>query len=93
MHFAAVISAMGLRVYANKEREILILPTLMHYVCLMPVDQTHRSYASKTILMPDLQIPKICSSTHEQKFNSVSQKYSKNALRVDLMSKLYHNIK
>ena len=43
MHFAAVISAMGLRVYANKEREILILPTVMHYVCLAPVDQTHRS--------------------------------------------------
>ena len=52
MHFAAVIIAMGLRVYTNKEREILILPTLMHYVCLTPVDQTHRSYASKTILMP-----------------------------------------
>ena len=93
MHFAAVISAMGLRVYANKEREILILPTLMHYVCLTRVDQTHRSYASKTILMPDLQIPTICSSTHERKFNSVSQKYSKNAIHVDLMSKLYHNIK
>ena len=70
MHFAAVISAMGLRVHANKEREILILPTLMHYVCLMPVDQTHRSYASKTILMPDLQIPKICSSQHMNK-NSI----------------------
>ena len=66
MHFAAVISAMGLRVYANKEREILILLTLMHYVCLMPVDQTHRSYASKTILMPDLQIQTICSSTHNE---------------------------
>lgn len=52
MHFAVVISAMGLRVYANKEREILILPALMHYVCLTPVDQTHQSYASKTILMP-----------------------------------------
>ena len=90
MHFAVVIS---LRVYANKEREIVILPSLMHYVCLTPVDQTHRSYASKTILMPDLQIRTICSSTHKRKFNSVSQKYSKNTLHVDLMSKLYHNIK
>ena len=68
---------MGLRVYANKEREILILLTLVHYVCLTPVDQTHRSYTSKTILMPDLQIRTIRSSTHERKFNSVSQKYSK----------------
>ena len=90
MHFAAVISAMGLRVYSNKKREILILPTLTYYVCLMPADQTHQSYASKTVLMPDLQIRAIRS---ERKFNSVSQKYSKKALHVDLVSELYHSIK
>ena len=93
MHFAPVISAMGLRVYSIKKREILILPTLTYYVCLTPADQTHRSYASKTILMLDLQIRTIRSSTHERKFNSISQKHFKKALHVDLVSKLYHNIK
>ena len=76
--------------YTQTKREKFLFCQLS---CIMCVDQTHRSYASKTILMPDLQIPTICSSTHEPKFNSVSQKYSKNALHVDLMSKLYHNIK